>query len=234
MSKFVYAALFSAAFVVSGTVQSHAVTLDFEGPSSGNIDGDEFLGAFGLTITGFDKDGVETQLALFNSSCDGGPGNDSFPDCTGDDDDLASGDPYGTDPQGNVLIIQENGGEPDDSAQGGSWLFSFLAPVTVTAVELLDLDRNPRGLSFDFAYEGGASSDDVAPLSEQLLSNDTGNNSLTRFTFEEFNVVSLKINLYDSGAVASVDFTPVPLPAGLPLLVAGLGALGLMRRRKRS
>ena len=41
----------------------------------------------------------------------------------------------------------------------------------------------------------------------------------------------------DDFTVTSVSFegepAPIPLPAGLPLLVAGLGALGLMRRRGR-
>ena len=44
-------------------------------------------------------------------------------------------------------------------------------------------------------------------------------------------------SLYASAIVKSINFeiaetSPVPLPAGFPLLLFGIGALGLMRRRK--
>jgi hypothetical protein len=39
------------------------------------------------------------------------------------------------------------------------------------------------------------------------------------------------VQLFIAGAATAVSVAPIPLPAGLPLLAAGLGALALLRRR---
>ena len=38
----------------------------------------------------------------------------------------------------------------------------------------------------------------------------------------------------DLNNLVSIEVSEVPLPAGFPLLLAGLGAFGLMRRRQRA
>ncbi|MGF1494272.1 MAG: hypothetical protein ACFBSC_17860 [Microcoleaceae cyanobacterium] len=95
-------------------------------------------------------------LTLFDSDC-------YLHSCSGGDDDLASGSAYGTDSQGNVLIIQENGkknsrgnrfSNPDDKGSGGTITFDFFNPdpdqyqrneVTLGKIALLDLDDSDRG-----------------------------------------------------------------------------------------
>ncbi len=61
---------------------------------------------------------------------------------------------------------------------------------------------------------------------QNLGDNNTQTASFTGL-FDEF-----RLNLAGSGGLVSVDFTPVPLPAALPLFMAGL--LGLFGMRRRS
>ncbi len=59
----------------------------------------------------------------------------------------------------------------------------------------------------------------------------TGLGGITSFTFAE---VFLRHAIYYDNFTATTDVAPVPLPAGLPLLLAALGTLGLTWRRKAS
>ena len=108
--------------------EGQRVTIDFEEFEAGTyITGDEWQD-YGLTLSVESnrrrKDGSRDSLPLrlFNSSCLGSS-------CTGGDDDLATGDFFGSEDQGNVLIIQEDNsrrrnrndlGAPDDDARGGA------------------------------------------------------------------------------------------------------------------
>jgi hypothetical protein len=81
---------------------------------------------------------------------------------TGGDKDLRTGSPWGTEEQGNVLIIQEDGwrtnrngdivgvknaNDPDDEANGGWITFDFFdAPVKIEEFSLLDIDDNGGGI----------------------------------------------------------------------------------------
>jgi hypothetical protein len=63
----------------------------------GAFDGTTAYDGFGVTISS------TGSLSLFNSSC----GPDFGTTCSGGDDDLGTGASFGTEPQGNVLVIQD-------------------------------------------------------------------------------------------------------------------------------
>lgn len=193
--------------------------------TAGNLVGNEFAG-FGVNIAAED---TSSPLALFESNC--------FEDsCSGNDDDLASGPPFGTPELGRVLILNEGtDSNPNDDPDGGIFRFTFDDAVFVEEVQLLDLDEvNAQNkISFIFGFADGSAEKVVTGLSGNLLSTATGDNSLRSFVFDEAPVSSFGIEFDNvSGAVSSLQVAPIPLPAGLPLAVAGLGALALLRRRK--
>ncbi len=215
---------------------AQALTLDFDTANTGsigpgNITGSEFTD-FGVVITG----GAGTNLALFNSNC--GTDFDSSCTTTATDGDLATGPAFGTAPQGNVLI--NNGGtsaNPNDNASGGLFNFAFLSPVTFSSIDILDLDESNLAtkIAFTFGFAGGASQ--MFDGTGGVLQNPgfSGDNSLRTFTFDLLNVTSLSVELKNiSGAISSVSYAPVPLPAALPLLLAGVGALGIAARRRKA
>ncbi|MEM7552993.1 MAG: PEP-CTERM sorting domain-containing protein, partial [Cyanobacteria bacterium P01_A01_bin.84] len=117
----------------------------------------------------FEKDGLRLStkegtnpLLLFNSDCKGKTGSRA---CTGGDDDLATGASYGTQNQGNVLIIQENISKnknqtnniynPDDKVKG-TFVFDFTDSegVLFESISLLDLDESHRP-KFTLKYVDG-------------------------------------------------------------------------------
>lgn len=106
-------------------------TIDFEGFAAGTVIDDE-LSAFGITVFG-DRNGSNPSVndAMIFDADDGPP-------ATGGDDDLLGGD-------GNVLIVSEDNdsGDPDDAAQGGTLTFEFDEPRDLLSIDIVD------------AFEGG-------------------------------------------------------------------------------
>ncbi|NET37932.1 MAG: hypothetical protein F6K19_39040 [Cyanothece sp. SIO1E1] len=137
-------------------------------------------------------------LRLFNSNC----GPDFGVACTGGDDDLATGDTFGTEAQGNVLIINESrNGEPDDFAGGGTLVFEFDMEVTLDSITLLDIDEN-RGASLNVFDAFGETLATVSGLSSG------GDNGLLQHLFDDLSGISrLEVTLPGSGAIASIGFT---------------------------
>lgn len=220
----------ATAIGVGGLVATPALAnqyvLDFETDASGNdlapgtVIDDQWLD-FGVSITNARKNGknLNKPLVLFNSNC----GPDFGLACTGGDSDLATGPSFGTEPQGNVLIINEdrNTNDPDDWANGGRIIFDFEDPVTLGKVSILDVDEGNGGWLKSF--------DGVGNIVQEFSLLSSGDNNIKDYIFsEEFdNVEQLVLKLPGSGAITRVEFKAparVPEPASL-LGLAAVGAI---------
>ncbi|MBZ8179938.1 PEP-CTERM sorting domain-containing protein [Oscillatoria salina] len=227
-----------AALGLFGADSALAVKIDFDeavAPGTGVAVTDQWEADYGVKFSSSTK-----ELWLYNSDCSGNT-------CTGDDPDLATGAAFGTDSQGNVLIIQENlgaGAEPDDNNGRGTFTFDFssLGSVLFENIALLDLDE--AGLpKFEFTFADG-----LTQVFSNLNDSDAGvtllnpsrpkNNSLREYAFNLENVVKLDVTLPGSGAVAYLQYQEaetVPEPATVLSLLAfgALGATGLIKRKQK-
>ncbi|NER38710.1 MAG: PEP-CTERM sorting domain-containing protein [Oscillatoria sp. SIO1A7] len=193
---------------------------------------------YGLTISNADPDPNSLDLMLFNSNCiASGPDKN----CSGDDGDLATGPSFGTAPQGNVLIISEDGdsSDPDDNAGGGTIIFSFTEAVSLDKLAILDLDEPRQGYIRAFNADGLAQE---YRMSEGTLVNPAhpGNNSLREYDFSGLDpesITSLEVAFPGSGAVSYLEFTGPSEEVPEPLTVLGLvtsgGFLAAARQKRR-
>lgn len=101
------------------------------------------------------------------------------------------------------------------------------------ALSFTDFDP---GESMSFATDiDSDSGNTIEDYRNTLFNNGTGPNSELTATFSDGASVSFTIPDQTSGLSSytiSVSAAPIPLPAGLPLLVAGLGAFAVLRKRK--
>lgn len=126
---------------------------------------------------------------------------------------------------GNVLIIQEPGsGIPDDNATGGFIDFVFANTVLFSGFTGLD-DANFRVTA----------NRDTIELGSFRVPNDNGFGIFSLGSAVA--VDSLRFRFQGaSGAIDDLTFdtiAPVPVPAALPLLLAGVAGLGFMKRRQK-
>lgn len=156
------------------------------------------------------------ELILFNADCSGSS-------CSGQDPDLA------VPGQGNILIISEenDSDDPDDSRFGGTIVFEFSQPVVSLNTVVVDVDENDPGDNFAAAYFEGQFVGRFGFTTDGQL-----DNNLQAANFEGL-IDVLIINLESSGAVASLKFTPVPVPAALWLMASALIGLTGAKRFKR-
>ncbi len=237
------AALFTLGTVSANPALAYVYLVDFERDDVGNVlkagtktNIGEQWSKFGVHIRS--NTGSNRPLRLFNSNC----GPDFGIKCTGRDPDLATGPSFGTTPQGNVLIINEDTDqEPDDWAGGGIISFLFDQPVSVDYVTLLDIDENPNNKN---GYVEAFLDDGTQERQSLKLGTD---NSLSTYNFSnlpQYSVTKLDIKLPGSGAVSSIkfrDLPPFPLPSrkvpeptsilGL-LMLSAIGAGSVFKRHK--
>lgn len=129
---------------------------------------------------------------------------------------------------GGVLVIAENdlsGSRdlPDDNSNGGSITFDFVQAVTLESFSVFD-DATITVVTADATFVADVPGDGE---SDSFLIGDDRFAGVTSLTFD-FGTAS--------GAIDDivVSLTAVPLPAGLPLMLVGLGALGIARSRKKA
>lgn len=127
---------------------------------------------------------------------------------------------------GGALIVQEHNGAPDDDGRGGIITFVFSQAVSFLGFDFLDdgdvLVRDNNDNAVRVGTERGSDFDNFFTSS-----------GLLNWT----NVTELSFDFgRDSGAIDNLSFeiAPVPLPASLLLLLAGMGALGFAARGRQT
>lgn len=126
---------------------------------------------------------------------------------------------------GGVLAISENdlsaGDLPDDNGNGGTITFNFLQAINFSGFSIYDDASITVTANNGASYSAGVATDGA--FNDFAIGDE-------RF----FNITSLTFDFgRDSGAIDNLQVSAVPLPAGLPLLLAGLGAFGIAGRRRR-
>ncbi|MGD1913042.1 MAG: PEP-CTERM sorting domain-containing protein [Rivularia sp. (in: cyanobacteria)] len=209
-----------------------------------------------------------SELWLYNSNCKptkNGISDDGFTNkCTGGDPDLATGEgeyrniEYDSPLQGEVLIIQENNGAPDDYANRsnpGTIIFKFTDEngVDFNNIGLLDFD-DPGQPIFNFTFfddtteeiQFGLDADDKENSGVTVLSKDgdgnalKGDNSLRNYEFDfSQNIKQLDITLPGSGAITYLDFQrtlkrKVPEPTSILGLFFGSVVIASVKRKRSS
>ncbi|PTX56753.1 putative secreted protein [Litoreibacter ponti] len=148
---------------------------------------------------------------------------------------LKDGTTKGARSPGNVLVVQEDkalaDGLPDPSSAGGAITFLFDAAVSFLGFELFD------DVKVTITADTGASLNRTVRQNgkyKKFRFDKNGANPFERvqsLTFD-FNGGSGAIDRLRFAQAPRVedDLQPVPVPAGLPLLLAGLAGLALLRR----
>lgn len=227
-STAVVVSILSAGFISIANM-SVAATVDFNGFSEGDELGLNTDLGNGITADISAVGGVDKAVVF-----DTAPGTTS----TGNDPDLTSdftNAENGSDSRdfGKALIIQENSsGGPDDEAHGGTLTFEFLNSISLSSVYLLDTaSETTATLKLDDAV---VLSFVLHGTNESDTNDNPDNNEFTLLNFGGAIGDELVIGFADSGAIGEFEATAVPLPAGLPLLLGGLGAFANLKRRRKS
>ena len=130
----------------------------------------------------------------------------------------------------------------------GSYNLNFSQAISSIEIRFGFLTSSINGAEevFDFAADGipvfaalsaqSGTSQDLTGLVTSSVSNGLGTLTYdaggSQFTDFSFNHTQFAGNIGFILSNIEVDVAPVPLPAGLPLLLAGVGVLGFMRKRK--
>lgn len=218
--------ILGAAFSLSMGVSATAAIVDFSSSGGSDLSDGDILTAFdfgdGLTGSVSATGGTGDAVILDTDGSSGGTGIINDPDLMSPFTNVA--DPTDMRSFGNALIVQETGSSfPDDERRGGSITFTFETAVTISSITFLDGEEG----SFASLFVGG---DQIGALA---VSGDNG------FSVVEYGdllsgITSFTVTFNGSGAIGEFEASVVPLPASVLLLGAGLGGLGLMRRRRKA
>lgn len=152
-----------------------------------------------------------------------------------------SGDPLSLNNEQFIAITQNSEGlgvnnlNPDGSGDIDGFgsndilIFEFSRSVRLNEVIFENVDNND-----DFVFYTPDQSPNAAQFDifNPIPFDTDGDEGLFSFNFvgTTFGIGAIGFN--DNFRVSQLNVSAVPLPAGLPLLLAGLGAFGLVRRRK--
>lgn len=221
--KLNFLAACAAVAMVSGT--AHAAILDFETGYSADktaIVGDEFEAAFGVTFSS--TFGVNIVKV-------GGPTNGFVPFDTPNPADAF-----------DSFFLTSNFSKITNLS------ISYATAVAEASFDVADIDGSGNQLEV-FTFTALDADDNV--LATRTVDGDdadAGNAAVTRIGFSRLNGLIARIDItgttqggqrdigiaFDNFNTTVDTTTPVPLPAGLPLAAAALGALGLLRARRKA
>lgn len=217
---FAFAAFATAALAAPAA----ALTLDFDSGTStfsSNLLTRYEQGGLVFDITHTSSEGPN----LFNAVCPGGvnpDGQTSRCASAGDDKDLlpAGGAQNGV--SGNILIREEDSSDTvaDDARGSGDIIFTLVSGPAFSVLGFSAIDNE----TFSILVGG----QELGRIEHQ------NENQTTALTFVDPSPVTTNftVRYFGSGGVDSIVLAPVPLPAGLPLLLAGIGGLAFLRRRR--
>lgn len=116
--------------------------------------------------------------------------------------------------------------DPNDQGArpAGTISFSFSRTVYIDSLDFFDIEGPEIGDVVLFGPGG-------IVLNTLEIPDTGGDNQWARLLIGIDGVIAMDVNMGGSGAIDNLEYT-VPLPAGLPLLLGALGALGLTWRRK--
>ncbi|MCV3272171.1 VPLPA-CTERM sorting domain-containing protein [Roseobacter sinensis] len=219
MNTFLKAAAIAATTVVGAQAASAAtLTLDFEG-----LTANQALTSVTVGTTTFNITTSVSEAILFDTL------DNTTSDHVGDPDIIpAVQGENGV--GGNVLILREDGSNPlaNDRAGGGTITFTLASGPDLALIGASGIDDDTWNFAESFA---GA-------LGTLTLGGESETGTVS-FLPSFMTVGSFFTIEYEgSGAIDSLVFddglTPVPVPAALPLMLAGLGGLGVMARRRKT
>jgi uncharacterized repeat protein (TIGR01451 family) len=195
-------------FTAVGVAKDLSVSINFDVDSNGaalvagSVIEDQFA-SVGVTVSTPDN---EFGAMIFDSANPTGGDTDlgtpSQPNGPGIGRDEGAGI-GNVEPQGNILIISEDGdsNDPDDNAKGGTMQFDFDDPVRVTGVGLLDIDQKEKKVTVE-TFEGDR-------LIQSYAAQNLGDNSFQTLDLSGELVDQLNVNLVGSGAVTAIDFNSI-------------------------
>lgn len=217
----------SAVALLSASAFAGAIVVDFEGlgPNGTVIDAANLEGIASITVAS--NGDVQDTLITFNTDLP----STIDPDLVGPfDDPFTVGDDM-VDDLDNIAIIPETltFSSPDDEAAGGTITITFDKGVILESFDVVDSKSGNVTLFSGNVQIGMVNIPDI-DTDDLTLPNEFTTVDLSMFT----NVTSMQITFGESGGFDNLTFTPVPVPAALPLFAAGLGLVAARGRKARA